>query len=100
MEVTRAQNDAYYVLIDPEFSFPSCYTTYDEIKVLLDQNNKVILDFSVCTHIDSSALGGLFSLRKSFGRNAELKIINANTHIHKVFQVYKLDKAITIESPT
>ncbi len=100
MEITRSLNDAYYVLIDPEFSFPNCYTTYDEIKTLLDKEYKVILDFSVCTHIDSSALGGLFSLRKSFRGNAELKIINANTHIYKVFQVYKLDKAITIESST
>ncbi|MFL0801961.1 MAG: STAS domain-containing protein [Agarilytica sp.] len=99
MEITRSQNNAYHVLIDPEFSFPSCYTTYNEIKTLLDQEYDVILDFSACTHIDSSALGGLFSLRKNFDKNTAFRIINVNPHIYKIFQIYKLDRAITIEPP-
>lgn len=97
MEITLSSNDQYCVLVDPVFAFPSCYTVYNEVKSLLGQGFNVALDFSQCTHIDSSALGGLFSLRKSYASDIELKIINANPHIMSVFSVYKLDKALTIE---
>ncbi len=98
MEISLSSNNQYCVMIDSMFAFPSCYTVYNEIKSLLEQGDKVVLDFSKCTHIDSSALGGLFSLRKCFSHDAELKIINANAHIMSVFSVYKLDKALTIET--
>ncbi len=99
MEITRSpnKNDQYYVIVDKVFAFPGCYTSYKEIKVLLEQGYKVILDFAECTHIDSSALGGLFSLRKNFREGAELKLINANTHIMSIFKIYKLGQALNIE---
>lgn len=97
MENIPAEHSQYYVHIDKVFTFPGCYTTYKDIKLQLEQGIKVILDFSECTHIDSSALGGLFSLRKNFRQDAELKIINANSHIMSIFKIYKLGKALDIE---
>lgn len=99
MEITRSPNQSnqYCVLIDKTFTFPGCYTSYKEIKVLLEDGYKVILDFAECTHIDSSALGGLFSLRKNFSEGAELKLINANSHIMSIFKIYKLGQTLNIE---
>ncbi len=99
MEITRSPNSSnlYYVLVDKVFAFPGCYTSYKEIKVLLEQGYQVVIDFAECTHIDSSALGGLFSLRKNFSEGAELKLINANPHIMSIFQIYKLGQTINIE---
>lgn len=97
MEITRSPNNRYHILVDKNFSFPDCYTNHKEIKALLEEGYKVVLDFTECTYIDSSALGSLFSLRKYFSEGAELKLINANSHIMSIFKIYKLGQSLNID---
>ena len=59
---------------------------------------EVIVDLRRTTSLDSSALGMLLSMQEYLGKaDREIKIINSNHDVMKVFSITHFDKKFTIE---
>jgi len=59
---------------------------------------EIILDLKGTDAIDSSALGMLLNLQRYFDKpDGEIKIINCNEVIEKVFRITSFDKKFTIK---
>ncbi|ABR31037.1 anti-sigma factor antagonist [Thermosipho melanesiensis] len=57
-----------------------------------------ILDFSNMSYIDSSGLGILVSLHKSFKINGgEIVLVNLNNNVQNLFRMTSLDKALNLK---
>lgn len=60
-------------------------------------NNKVLLDFTNLTFVDSSGLGGILSiLRKMKEKGGSLKICNVSGPVQSVFELIRLTRLIDI----
>ncbi|GAA5316163.1 MAG: STAS domain-containing protein [Candidatus Pelagadaptatus aseana] len=56
------------------------------------------IDFRKTHFMDSSALGMLINMQKHWGdKGVEIRIINANAQVKKLFSISRLDKKFSIE---
>lgn len=71
----------------------------DEIDHIIDDYDKIVLDFKSVTIIDSSGIGVLISTQNRLKKkNGELKVINVSDDIHSMFKIMRLDKHFEIET--
>lgn len=85
------------LLLEEHFAFPECLRVNEEAREILEKGDSLIIDFSRCTHLDSSALGVLFSLRRNLpADSSQLKIANLNQHVTRILSAYKLDNFFEI----
>ena len=59
---------------------------------------KVVLDMRATTTLDSSALGMLLNMQRHLGKkDGEIRIINCNMAVMKIFRISHFDQKFTIE---
>lgn len=90
-------NHELRVAIDGKFDF-NLHQEFRNAYERTDINfNKVILDMESATYLDSSALGMLLLLRDFAHQRAyDLRIVNCNTDIKKIFTIANFDKLFDI----
>ncbi len=85
------------LMLEEHFAFPECLRVNEEAREILERGGTLIIDFTKCTHIDSSALGVLFSLRRNLpSESNQLKLANINQHVSRILNAYKLDNFFDI----
>lgn len=63
----------------------------------IEPHNKVLLDFTNLTFVDSSGLGGILSiLRRMKEKDGNLKICNVSKPIRSIFELIRLPRLIDI----
>jgi len=73
-------------------TFRDSYNKYSEIP------NTAIVDMRQTSSIDSSALGMLLNMQRYLCKeDRDIKIINCNEEVNKVFEITCFDKKFTIE---
>lgn len=69
----------------------------EEIKERLDQGSGIVLDFKNVNYIDSTGLGLLVSIhKKAVIDKKDLKLINVNEEIERIFNMTMLDTLLSI----
>jgi anti-sigma B factor antagonist len=62
-----------------------------EVRGLIPEAKRIVLDLTDVTYLDSSGLGALVSLYVSArGQNCELKVIHLNQRLQELFRLTKL----------
>ena len=91
-------NDIYTISIDGSFDF----SRLNEFREAYSNENiksaKVIVDLSKTETIDSSALGMLLNMQRHLKKaNGEIKIVNCNSVVAKIFNITHFEKKFNIE---
>ena len=63
----------------------------------IPKSSSVTVDMTGVTHIDSSTLGLLITLRKWMGEQAAINLIVASESVYKVLKIGNFDKMFVIE---
>lgn len=58
--------------------------------------DRLIIDMSPITFIDSSGLGALVSVKKNIPENYNVELINTSDFVQKVLRLTKMDRVFTI----
>ena len=65
------------------------------VKPLFSENNRVVLDLTDVTYLDSSGLGAIMGLYVSAKfANCQLKVIYSNESLEKLFRITRLDQVL------
>lgn len=98
--VANSINDgAYEICLGETFDF-NCVEDFRKAyeSVSNQKVDRFIIDFRATHYMDSSALGMLINMQKYWGdRCSDIRIINANPQVKKIFAISRFDKKFTIE---
>ncbi len=89
----------YEISLDETFDF-NCVEEFRKAyeSVDLSKAKKFIIDFRSTHYMDSSALGMLINMQKFWqGNCSDIRIINTNPQVKKIFAISRFDKKFTIE---
>jgi HptB-dependent secretion and biofilm anti anti-sigma factor len=87
------------ISLDETFDF-NCVEDFRKAYESVDQSGvkKFIIDFRRTHYMDSSALGMLINMQKFWqDRCSDIRIINTNPQVKKIFAISRFDKKFTIE---
>lgn len=89
----------YEISLDETFDF-NCVeefrTAYESVD--MGKASKFIIDFRSTHYMDSSALGMLINMQKYWQEScSDIRIINTNPQVKKIFAISRFDKKFTIE---
>ena len=63
----------------------------------VDENTKIVLDLAPVEFVDSSGLGAILSiLRKVSTGEGDLRVCGANSQVHSLFEMVRLDRILQI----
>jgi len=95
---TELVNDVLIVILDGyHLDESNVRQLKTDIKATIKNHNKLLLDLTNLTFIDSSGLGGILSiLRNMKEQGGDLKICNASSSIQSVFELIRLPRLIDI----
>jgi anti-sigma B factor antagonist len=68
------------------------------LDALADGHSRLVLDLTLATFMDSTALGVLVGVNRSLGADGALVIVCANTSVLKIFELSGMDGAFAILS--
>lgn len=89
----------YEISLDETFDF-NCVEEFRRAYESISTSNPqtFIIDFRSTHYMDSSALGMLINMQKFWeGTCNDIRIINANPQVKKIFAISRFDKKFTIE---
>lgn len=89
----------YEISLDETFDF-NCVEEFRKAyeSISSSKPKKFIIDFRSTHYMDSSALGMLINMQKFWeGTCGDIRIINANPQVKKIFAISRFDKKFTIE---
>jgi len=97
---TKSLSDGQYeISLDETFDF-NCVEEFRKAYETADQGRvkAFIIDFRRTHYMDSSALGMLINMQKFWlERCSDIRIINTNPQVRKIFAISRFDKKFTIE---
>lgn len=97
MELQDLKRHEYRLKLTDTFSFPDCLRVNDEARSVLKVGERLVIDFSACTYIDSSGLGVLFSLRRNLPSESKLlSLINIRPEVMQIITAFKLNTLFDI----
>jgi anti-sigma B factor antagonist len=63
----------------------------------VDENTRIVLDLTPVEFVDSSGLGAILSiLRKVSTGEGDLRVCGANSQVHSLFEMVRLDRILQI----
>ncbi len=89
----------YEISLDETFDF-NCVEEFRKAYESVDLNKarRFIIDFRATHYMDSSALGMLINMQKYWKEHcSDIRIINTNPQVKKIFAISRFDKKFTIE---
>ena len=93
------ENKVFTIFIEGDFNFSLLHEfrkSYDDINVLKDKD--IIVDLRKTLTVDSSALGMLLNMETDLGKkDKQIKIINCNEMVSKIFHITNFEKKFDIE---
>jgi len=93
------ENKIFTMYIEGDFNFSLLHQfrkAYSDIDVLKDK--EIIVDLRKTLTIDSSALGMLLNMQKDLNKpDNEIKIINCNDVVRKIFHITNFEKKFDVE---
>lgn len=91
-------NDALLISIKGKFDFSLLNEFRQAYSNTTTIYKHVVLDLRSASTIDSSALGMLLNMQRHLKKaDGEIRIINCNSDVMKIFQISHFDKKFTIE---
>ncbi len=91
-------NDALLISIKGKFDFSMLNDFRQAYSDKSATYKHVVLDMRGASTIDSSALGMLLNMQRYLNKgDGEIRIINCNDDVTKIFQISHFDKKFTIE---
>lgn len=74
-------------------------TFKDEISALIEDGaDRLVIDFSGTSFLDSSGLGALTGVLKKVGHRGELVVCGLNPDVVQMFKICRMDRVFTIYS--
>jgi len=87
----QTTEDATVVRVSGNLTRPDAGTFKDQVKALIPQGGRLVLDLSDVIYMDSSGLGGVVSVYVSTKKaGCELKLINLNKRVRELLGVTNL----------
>lgn len=99
IEASFTDDDEILIIaIKGKFDFSMLSEFRQSYSKYADDPEKVIVDMRDTSTIDSSALGMLLNMQRYLKKtDGEIKIVNCNSDVDKVFKITCFDKKFTIE---
>ena len=92
-------NTVFTICIEGDFNFSLLHEfrkSYSDIDVLKDK--QIIVDLRKTLTVDSSALGMLLNMQNDLNKSdKQIKIINSNEIVSKIFHITNFEKKFDIE---
>ncbi len=89
----------YEISLDETFDF-NCVEEFRKAYESVNAGGatQFVIDFRSTHYMDSSALGMLINMQKYWdGRCSDIRLINTNPQVRKIFAISRFDKKFTIE---
>lgn len=99
MDLTTQESDDVMVvsLNDQHLDASNSGQFKSQLKEMVAQNNKVVLDMSAVNFVDSSGLGAILSgLRLATHRGGDLKISGMSRSVRILFELVRMHKIIEV----
>jgi len=93
------ESNIFTIYIEGDFNFSILHPfrkSYNDFDALADKN--IVIDLRKTLTVDSSALGMLLNMQKDLNKaDNEIKIINCNDVVRKIFHITNFEKKFDIE---
>ena len=84
------------IAVKGRFDFGSHQAFRDAYERFYKVPTTYVVDLKETTYLDSSALGMLLLLRDHAGDDADIRVINSNSDVRKIFGISNFDKLFDI----
>ncbi|MCH8491627.1 MAG: STAS domain-containing protein [Idiomarina sp.] len=98
--VTEYSNDGkqFIIHITGKFDFSLVQDFRESYDGISERATTVVVDFRETNYIDSSALGMLLNMRKSFGPGSRsIHLVNCRPDIRRILDISRFDKLFVID---
>jgi anti-sigma B factor antagonist len=101
MELRASEQDGVLVVaaMEPRIDAAGAIRFKDEMRTLVQHPaQRVLLDLSRVTFLDSSGLGAVVAVMKMLGPDRRLELAGLTAPVQKVFRLTRMDSVFTIHS--